>query len=68
MDNKITKRLNFNASTSKQLSLPEINGQPISTNGRFSFNDPAFAGNKVLPIHRWVPELLDFRVILSEMF
>ena len=56
----MTKQLNFHAPTHKQLGLPEINIQPISTNGSSSFNDPAFAGNKTLPIHRWVPWIAGF--------
>jgi len=56
----MANRLNGHAPMPKQLSLPEIDGQPISTNGSSSFNDPAFAGNKVLPIHRWVPWIAGF--------
>jgi len=32
---------------------------PLQNNGS-SFNDPAFAGNKTLPIHRWVPWIAGF--------
>jgi DNA modification methylase len=32
---------------------------PLRNNGS-SFNDPAFAGNKTLPIHRWVPWIAGF--------
>jgi DNA modification methylase len=60
MGSKMTNRLDFRAPTPKQLSFPEINDQPISTNGSASFNDPAFAGNKVLPVHRWVPWIAGF--------
>jgi DNA modification methylase len=52
--------LNFRLQTPRQLSLPEVNNLPTSTNGSSSFNDPAFAGNKVLPIHRWVPWIAGF--------
>jgi DNA modification methylase len=56
----MTNRLNLHPPTSKQLSLPQLNDQPFSTNGNSSFNDPAFASNKILPIHRWVPWIAGF--------
>ena len=33
---------------------------PDNGNGSSSFNDPAFAGNKAQPIHRWVPWIAGF--------
>jgi hypothetical protein len=46
----------------KQLSLFEEAEQPVSTIDKNSsgFNDPAFANNKILPIHRWVPWIAGF--------
>lgn len=45
----------------KQLSLPVLEDSgSISGNGGSSFNDPAFAGNKGLPIHRWAPWIAGF--------
>lgn len=52
--------LKLNIPTPKQLSLPEINSQTMPQNGGSSFNDPAFASNKTLPIHRWVPWIAGF--------
>ncbi|MCB0175469.1 MAG: site-specific DNA-methyltransferase [Anaerolineae bacterium] len=48
------------AETPKQLSLPEFDNQIAPANGSSYFNDPAFANNKVLPIHRWVPWIAGF--------
>lgn len=39
----------------KQLALPLS-----SPNGATGFSDPAFASNKTLPIHRWVPWIAGF--------
>lgn len=44
----------------KQLPLPELDIFSAQTNGDASFNDPAFGGNKTLPIHRWVPWIAGF--------
>ena len=47
----------------RQLELFELESerQPRAPdNGSASFSDPAFAGNKVLPIHRWVPWIAGF--------
>ncbi len=44
----------------KQLSLPGLDSQTIAHNGTAYFNDPAFASNKTLPIHRWVPWIAGF--------
>lgn len=36
-------------------------GQPLKNDGeKAGFNDPAFAKNKTLPIHRWVPWIAGF--------
>lgn len=32
----------------------------VSGNGKSEFSDPAFAGNKSLPVHRWVPWIAGF--------
>ncbi len=53
-------QLNLEFSIFKQLSLPEANSQTTDTNEVSSFNDPAFANNKALPIHRWVPWIAGF--------
>lgn len=46
---------------SKQLRLPLLaDDQTESPNGTSYFNDPAFANNKSLPIHRWVPWIAGF--------
>ena len=54
------EQLNLQNATPKQLSLPEIDNQLVPTNGTSYFNDPAFASNKTLPIHRWVPWIAGF--------
>jgi len=33
---------------------------PRTAEGDAGFNDPAFAGNKLLPVHRWVPWIAGF--------
>ena len=35
----------------------------LVNNGHFAFSDPAFAVNKTLPIHRWVPWTVEFSSI-----
>jgi len=51
------------SSTEQQLRLFGAEGQPeihpLDNNGS-TFNDPAFASNKVVPIHRWVPWIAGF--------
>ncbi len=47
----------------EQLNLFEIEvkGSPsVPSNGKSTFSDPAFAANKILPIHRWVPWIAGF--------
>ena len=46
----------------KQPSLFQTNPEPpaLPGNGHSAFNDPAFASNKTLPIHRWVPWIAGF--------
>ncbi len=45
----------------KQLSLFEAEPEPSPQNKNgSSFNDPAFAQNKTLPVHRWVPWIAGF--------
>jgi DNA modification methylase len=47
----------------KQLKLFEIEADqasPLPGNGDSAFHDPAFAGNKNTPIHRWVPWIAGF--------
>ena len=47
----------------EQLQLLTVEPPPDSVllrNNGSSFNDPAFAGNKTLPIHRWVPWIAGF--------
>src|SRR5260370_23005514 len=47
----------------KQLKLFEIDADQSSlslSNGSSAFCDPAFASNKTLPLHRWVPWIAGF--------
>jgi len=47
----------------KQLRLIEVDTDEHSSpssNGRSAFCDPAFASNKTLPLHRWVPWIAGF--------
>jgi DNA modification methylase len=45
----------------KQLNLPTLEELALTSNGNNAyFNDPAFANNKTLPIHRWVPWIAGF--------
>jgi hypothetical protein len=47
----------------KQLRLIEIDADQLSlpsSNGNSAFCDPAFASNKTLPLHRWVPWIAGF--------
>src|SRR5579859_776231 len=47
----------------KQLGFFDVKlgGVPeLQVNGASAFSDPAFAGNKALPIHRWVPWIAGF--------
>ena len=52
----------FQSRQAKQLKLFEEVEQPALSTGKnsSSFNDPAFASNKTLPIHRWVPWIAGF--------
>jgi hypothetical protein len=50
-------------SGAEQLKLFELEPEQRSStsdNGNAAFNDPAFAGNKTLPVHRWVPWIAGF--------
>lgn len=53
---------NSNDDTARQLDLFDSldDSQPKSSKNGTSFNDPAFASNKSLPIHRWVPWIAGF--------
>ncbi len=48
----------------KQARQPQLLGTeqipPMSGNGSSAFSDPAFASNKTLPVHRWVPWIAGF--------
>lgn len=47
----------------KQLRLIEIDADQnslLASNGSSTFCDPAFASNKTLPLHRWVPWIAGF--------
>ncbi|SRR6266487_4104519 len=46
----------------EQLKLFEIDEKTtqLSSNGKSAFSDPAFASNKTLPIHRWIPWIAGF--------
>lgn len=48
--------LTSSASRSKE-ATPSVH---TVANGRAGFSDPAFAGNKTLPLHRWVPWIAGF--------
>jgi DNA modification methylase len=58
--NKMTNRSGRQTIVAKQLSFPEFDSQTIPNNRTSYFNDPAFASNKTLPIHRWVPWIAGF--------
>lgn len=49
---------------SRQLELPGLtlpaDSRSVKENGNGLFSDPAFAGNKTLPLHRWVPWIAGF--------
>ncbi len=51
LDNNQTAQLRL-------LELEQVSSPPV--NGGAAFNDPAFVGNKTLPIHRWVPWIAGF--------
>jgi DNA modification methylase len=56
-------RINAQYQEEKQLQLFEIEDtlQTLpKNNGEVSFSDPAFVGNKTLPMHRWVPWIAGF--------
>ncbi len=48
-----------NQATQMPLIEPE-RGSSLPANGGSTFNDPAFASNKTLPIHRWAPWIAGF--------
>ncbi|MBI2505648.1 MAG: site-specific DNA-methyltransferase [Candidatus Latescibacteria bacterium] len=49
------------ANSVSQASLFDLESTNVRTSGNHSaFNDPAFAANKSLPIHRWVPWIAGF--------
>ena len=54
---------NLSNNSAEQLRLFEVEVQQdslaLDKNGS-NFNDPAFANNKTLPIHRWVPWIAGF--------
>jgi len=43
-----------------QLELLPSSKETLPSNGHSAFNDPAFASNKTVPIHRWVPWIAGF--------
>ncbi len=45
--------------TQLPLQFPGLE-EPASNNGKSAFADPAFSGNKVQPVHRWVPWIAGF--------
>lgn len=47
-------------SSAFQETRSKLDKSPQSSKDSSSFNDPAFASNKVLPIHRWVPWIAGF--------
>ncbi|HET6568327.1 MAG TPA: DNA methyltransferase [Rhodothermales bacterium] len=44
----------------EQLSLYEVEPEVKKGGKKAAFSDPAFAGNKQLPVHRWVPWIAGF--------
>lgn len=46
-------------STSKPMGVEGDKSRPIIED-RAGFNDPAFASNKLLPVHRWIPWIAGF--------
>ncbi|MBI2939536.1 MAG: site-specific DNA-methyltransferase [Chloroflexi bacterium] len=40
--------------------LTPLADEPLPNNGAIAFRDPAFAANKALPVHRWVPWIAGF--------
>jgi hypothetical protein len=59
----MTLRKHLQYRQAKQLSLFQIETESHSLpqdNGSSAFNDPAFARNKTLPVHRWVPWIAGF--------
>ena len=56
----MTDHLNFQTPIIEQLTLPEMDSLTEPKDGGSYFNDPAFASNKSLPIHRWVPWIAGF--------
>jgi hypothetical protein len=42
------------------MSSSTIKKTKLSNNGEAGFNDLAFASNKLLPVHRWVPWIAGF--------
>ena len=54
---QLTRMKNSHAA---QLRLDPEQESPLPANGDSAFNDPAFANNKTLPIHRWVPWIAGF--------
>ena len=45
-----------------EFAFPDIKTPNVALNGngKSSFCDPAFAGNKIMPVHRWVPWIAGF--------
>jgi DNA modification methylase len=45
-----------------EFAFPDIKISIVASNGngKSSFCDPAFAGNKIMPVHRWVPWIAGF--------
>src|SRR5712692_4878600 len=59
----MTSMINAHYGQEKQLNLFEIDTDEVSllrNNSSSGFSDPAFASNKTLPVHRWVPWIAGF--------
>jgi hypothetical protein len=54
-----TNTLPKNAPVMRQLKMSECSGHNL-VERKSEFSDPAFAGNKCLPVHRWVPWIAGF--------
>jgi DNA modification methylase len=53
------KKLKRSVKVSKLSNVEEVKS-PQLENERIGFNDPAFASNKLLPLHRWIPWIAGF--------
>jgi DNA modification methylase len=60
MASATTKKKRKHDQDAPKLPWTEEEGMPQSVEERTGFNDPAFASNKQLPVHRWIPWIAGF--------